>query len=92
MATDVNPIYESVFRSRATHYGGELSGIAQVLEEVREVSMLAILTDSKPAISALRKLDKGLAPPRSEVEARILEEICKRVGKDTFVAWVKGHK
>ena len=40
--------------------------------------MLAILTDSKPAISAIEKLDKGIAPPRSEIEARILKELCKR--------------
>ena len=33
--------------------------------------MLAILTGNKPAISTLRKMDKGMAP-RSEVEARIL--------------------
>ena len=44
---------------KATHYDGELSGIAQALKEVREVNMLTILTDSKPAISALRKLDRG---------------------------------
>ena len=44
--------------------------IAQALEGARGVSMLAILMDSKPAISGLRKLDKGLTPPRSEIEAR----------------------
>ena len=50
-------------------------------------------TDSKPAISALRKLDQGIAPPQSEIEARILEELCRRAdSKDTCVAWVKGHK
>ena len=46
--------------TRATHYDGELSGIAQALEESREVNLLAILTDSKPAISTTKKLDKGL--------------------------------
>ena len=53
--------------------------------------MLTILTDSKPAISALRRLEQGTAPPRS---ARILEELCKRANndEDTCVAWVKGHK
>ena len=41
--------------------------------------MLAILT--------------GEAPPRSEIEAKILEELCKRSGnQDTCVPWVKGHK
>ena len=54
--------------------------------------MLAILTDSKPAISTLRKLDKGTTPPRSEIEARIIKELCRRTDKDTCVAWVKGHK
>ena len=80
--------------TRATHYDGELSGIAQALEESREVSMLAILTDSKPAISTIRKLDTGTAPPRSEIEARILRELCRRTEQqdDTGVAWVKGHK
>ena len=38
---------------------GELNGIAKALEGAREVNMLAILTDSKPAISAIEKLDKG---------------------------------
>ena len=55
-------------------------------------NMLTILTDSKPAISALRKLDQGIAPPRSDIEARILGEFCNRKDKDTCVAWVKGHK
>ena len=55
--------------------------------------MLAILTDSKPAISTIKKLDTGEAPPRSEIEARILEELCNRSGgQDTCIAWVKGHK
>ena len=61
--------------TKATHYDGELSGIAQALEEARKVNMLTILTDSKPAISALKKLDQGIAPPRSEIDARILEEL-----------------
>ena len=77
---------------KATHYDGELNGITQALEEAREVNMLAILTDSKPAISALRKLDNGADPQRSEIEARILKELCGREDKDTCVAWVKGHK
>ena len=47
---------------KATHYDGELSGIAQDLEEAREVDMLTILTDSKPAISTLMGLDAGTAP------------------------------
>src|SRR5258706_8643312 len=47
--------------TRATLYDGELSGIAQALEPSREVQMLAILTDSKPAISTIKKLDTGAA-------------------------------
>ena len=80
--------------TRATHFDGELNGIAQALEESREVNLLAILTDSKPAISTIRKLDSGTAPPRSEIEARILSELCKRTHEqlDTGLAWVKGHK
>ena len=80
--------------TRATHFDGELNGIAQALEESREVNLLAILTDSKPAISVIRKLDSGAAPPRSEIEARILHELCKRTHEklDTGLAWVKGHK
>ena len=56
--------------------------------------MLAILTDSKPAILTIRKLDTGAALPRSEIEARILKELCRRTHdqNDTCVAWVKGHK
>ena len=56
--------------------------------------MLVILTDSKPAISTIRKLDSGAAPPRSEIEARILNELCRRTQaqQDTGLAWVKGHK
>ena len=80
--------------TRATHHDGELSGIAQALEESREVNLLAILTDSKLAISTIRKLNSGEAPPRSEIEARISGELCKRSQNnlDTGLAWVKGHK
>ena len=71
-----------------------MESCSQREEESREVSMLAILTDSKPAISTVRKLDAGAAPPRSEIEARILKELCSRTRdqEDTCVAWVKGHK
>ena len=37
-------------------------------------------------------LDKGAALPRSEIEARILKELYRRIDKDTCVAWVKCHK
>ena len=70
--------------TRATYYDSKLNGISNALEGAREVNILAILTDSKPAISAITKLDKRLVPPRSEIEARILEELCKRAdSKDT---------
>ena len=50
--------------------------------------------DSKPAISTINKLDTGEAPPRSEIEARILRELDRRSSgnQDTCVTWVKGHK
>ena len=67
---------------------GELSSIAQALEGAREAEMLALLTDSKPVISALRKMDTGVAP---KIRDRGLE-LCNRTHKDTCVAWVKGHK
>ena len=80
--------------TRATHFDRELSGIVQALEESRDVNLLAILTDSKPAISAIGKLDSGTSPPRSEIEAQILTELCrrKRNNLDTSLAWIKGHK
>ena len=61
---------------KATHYSRDLAGIAQAMEKAREVNMLAIHTDSKPGISTLTKLDRGLTPPRSEIEARELTKIC----------------
>ena len=48
--------------TRATQYDGELSGIAQGLEGAREVSMLVVLRDSKPAISALEETRQGTRP------------------------------
>ena len=80
--------------TRATHFDGELNGIAQALEELKDINLLAILTDSKPAISTIKKLDSGIAPPRSEIEARILSELYRRTHDrlDTGLAWVKGHK
>ena len=67
-------------------------GISQAMEEAREVNMLAILTDRKPGISTLRKLDRRLTPLRSKIETRELEELCKRIDKDTYMAWAKAHK
>ena len=71
---------------KATQYDGELAGLAQAMEEVREVNMLAILTDSKPGILTLRKLDRGLTLPCLEIKARVLKELCIRIDKDTYVA------
>ena len=56
--------------------------------------MLAILMDSKLSISTTWKLNSGAAPPKSEIKARISNELCKRSQNnlDTALAWVKGHK
>ena len=51
--------------------------------------MLSILTDSKPATSIMKNMNKGLTPLRSEIEASILKELCSRTGKDTCVAGSK---
>ena len=49
--------------------------------------------DSKLVLSTVEKLDKGEAPLRSEIEVRILKELCKRTGKkDIYMTWVKGYK
>ena len=80
--------------TKATHCDGELNSIAQALEESREVNLLTILTDSKLAISTIRRLNSGTAPPWSAIEAQILEKLCKRSNDhlDTGLAWVKSHK
>ena len=58
---------------RATHFNGELEGIALVMGKHIEADtqLLAILTDSKPAIQTLEKLDSEIEGPCSEIEARI---------------------
>ena len=48
--------------------------------------------DSKPAISALKKLDKGITLPRSEIQAWIKKKLYRRAGRDTCAAWVRGRK
>ena len=77
---------------KATHYDRELAGIAQAMEEVWEVNMLAILIYSKPGISTLRNLDRELTLPRSKIEARELKELCRIFDKDTCMARIKAHK
>ena len=49
--------------TRATYYDGELAGIALALEDQKDNLMLAILFDSKPALRAMKKLDRGQAAP-----------------------------
>ena len=52
------------------------------------------MTDSKPAIRTLEKLDSGAEAPRSAIEARIQKTLETRENKhlETYIAWVKGHK
>ena len=82
--------------TKATHFDGELEGIALALEKHTDADthLLAIMTDSKPAIRTLEKLDSGAEAPRSAIEARIQRtlEIRKDRNADTYIAWVKGHK
>ena len=82
--------------TKATHFDGELEGIALALEKYTEADthLLAIMTDSKPAIRTVEKLDSGIKPPRSAIEARILETLETRENNllETHIAWVKGHK
>ena len=51
--------------------------------------MVALLSDCKPAIRVVEKLDS-----RSTIEARIQHAIETRENKhqETYVAWVRGHK
>ena len=89
---------------KSTHFDGELEGIALALEKHTHThshphshtstNLLAILTDSKPAIRVLEKLDSGTEGPRSVIEARIQHtlDIRKNNNQDTYIAWVKGHK
>ena len=80
--------------TKSTHFDGELEGIALAMENHKENLMLAILTDSKPAIRVLEKLNSGTEGPRSTIEARIQHALESRKldNLDTYIAWVKGHK
>ena len=82
--------------TKSTHFDGELEGIALALETHthNDTNLLAILTDSKPAIRVLEKLDSGTEAPRSAIEARIQHtlEVREHNRQETYIAWVKGHK
>src|SRR5258706_6870555 len=82
--------------TRATHIDGELEGIALALETHNEkrTGMLAILSDCRPAIRTVEKLDAGLEGPRSHIEARIQKALESRETQhlETHISWVKGHK
>ena len=82
--------------TKSTHFDGELEGIALALEQHTHTgtNLLAILTDSKPAIRVLEKLDSGTEAPRSAIEARIHQVLgtLENNRQDTYIAWVKGHK
>ena len=74
----------------------ELEGIALALEKHTDADthLLAIMTDSKPAIRTLEKLDSGTKAPCSAIEARIQKTLETRENRhlETYIAWVKGHK
>ena len=84
----------SYLGTKPTHFDGELEGIALALEKHSDTLTVAILTDSKPAIRILEKLDSGSEAPRSAIEARIQHALETRENnkQDTYIAWVKGHK
>ena len=59
-------------------------------------NMVALLSDCKPAIRVVEKLDSGTEAPRSRpsIEARTQHALEERESKlqETYIAWVKGHK
>ena len=57
--------------TKSAHFDGEREGIALVLAKYSDTMMVAILTDSKPAIRVLEKLHSGAEVPRAATEARI---------------------
>ena len=61
--TSVKPPGSKYLGTRSTHFNGELEGIALALENHTENLMLAIPTDSKPAIQVLEKLNLGKEGP-----------------------------
>ena len=71
-------------------------GIALALEghNYQNTGMLAILSDCKPTIRLVERLDSRTEAPRSSIEARIQRalEIRENRKLETYLAWVKGHK
>lgn len=51
-----------------------------------------ILTDSQAAVASMERLGRG-EPPRSKVEAAILQQLVRRRRQDhkTWVAWIRSH-
>ena len=58
--------------SKATHFDGELAGIALVPKGDTGTLTVALLSDCKPAIQVVEKIDLGLTrmASRSSIEAR----------------------
>ena len=54
--------------------------------------MVALLSDCKPAILVVEKSDPGKSALGSPIEARIQHALGNRREKDTYLAWVNGHK
>ena len=82
--------------TKSTHIDGELEGIALALEghTKKGTNTVALLSDCKPAIRTVEKLDREEEAPRSHIEARILHTLETRENnrQETYIAWVKGHK
>ena len=64
------------------------------MERHKDKNMVALLSDCKPAIRVVEKLDSGVEAPRSAIEARFQHALETRESKlqETYIAWVKGHK
>ena len=71
---------------KATHFDGQLTGIALALEGHKEADMVALLSDCKPAIRVVEKIDSGRLAPRTSIEARIQQALGNRREKDTYLA------
>ena len=56
---------------KVTHFDGELAGIALALEGHNDTNTVTLLSDCKPAIRVVEKIDSGTVAPRSSIEARI---------------------
>ena len=74
----------------ATVADAELEGLALSLKANRGIDMLLLLTDSMAACNTVKNLAKG-APPRSQIEIDIAEELAQRRELDTGISWVRSH-